>query len=311
MIEAGAVAATLIPPAAAFLLFSPQSLHQLASGLQQLFSSLFTGLGLIKRKRKSYGLVFNSLTNTPLPSVYLLFYSDSGNLQIAYTENDGRFSLNAPSDTYSIKAEKLGYLFPSRLLTVPENATYSRIYRPGDPYEVVGEPVHPVAIPLDPQTPGRLFLKVYLQIKNFTSYILVRYHLPITVFGLGLSAYAVWISPVAFNKITFVSYAVAFLLSLRHTLSRRTWGLVQYRSGRPAAKVLLRLYRQKVGEDTPELYTALQTDERGRYLFTPEPGDYSLQVLDHQYNIITSRNVTIDDHTPRLNQRFRIPYTTN
>lgn len=306
VIEAGIVASTLVPPATQLVITSPQTAKQFASGAQQFISSVLASLGLIKRKRKSYGLVVDSVSNLPLSNAYLLFYSSSGNLQIAYSGIDGRFSLSAPSDSYQIKAEKIGYTYPSQILTVSENATYTHIYRPSDKVEVINEPLHHVVIPMDPTTNISSFLKAYLKVKNFLSYIFVSYHSLITGFGLVLSSYSSFVHPNTINQLTFVLYIFAFMISLKYSIHKKSWGTVYLMTGQPANKILIQLY--KTEGDREELFTSTLTDDQGRYLLKPDPGSYTLKILDSTFSVMNTKKINIRNLNQNINHKIVIPH---
>ncbi|HID41528.1 MAG TPA: hypothetical protein EYP33_05165, partial [Pyrodictium sp.] len=73
---------------------------------------------LLRRKRKGYGVVYDSIRKTPVDlAVLRLYEKESGRLvQTRVTDKEGRYLFIVPKGRYEIKVTKAGYLFPSEIL---------------------------------------------------------------------------------------------------------------------------------------------------------------------------------------------------
>ncbi len=85
-------------------------------------------IGLYKSKKRGIGVTFNATTNKAIEDVYLVIYTASGNLKTAFTDNYGKYEVELVPDTYSLRAEKMNYNFPSKIVNVEENNVFEYIY---------------------------------------------------------------------------------------------------------------------------------------------------------------------------------------
>lgn len=97
------------------------------------------------------GVVFDTVTSLPVSGVFVLLYSESGNLATDFSDRNGNYRIAPKPDTYILKAQDGGYVFPSAK-SQNELRNYSHVYVPGQPITVT-TPDHIVShysIPLDP-----------------------------------------------------------------------------------------------------------------------------------------------------------------
>ena len=98
--------------------------------LNHFFSWLLSLLGL-RKKRKSWGVVYHSITKTPIDLVIVrLFEKNTKRLvETQVTDKNGQFSFLAPPGEYFITAAKNPLIYPSTLVKGSVDGDYHNIYR--------------------------------------------------------------------------------------------------------------------------------------------------------------------------------------
>lgn len=92
-------------------------------------------------RRKTGGVVFDTVSNLPIPNALILFFSESGNLKSTYSNKSGKYEIKLKPDDYKIRVDKDKYTFPSQSIKVSTNGVYTNIY------------VHPQIVPVTPVKP--------------------------------------------------------------------------------------------------------------------------------------------------------------
>ena len=154
-----------------------------------------TFFGIIIKKKHSKGVVFDSINNKPIYGVYIIFYSLSGNLKSVYTDKLGMYTVDPIPDEYLLKADKVDYLFPSKIITIASNLYYSHIYIPGEIIQVKesGEKISHIAVPLDPNVKISRTKLITQRIVNGLLKILKLLSTPIAITWIiitGIAAYS-------------------------------------------------------------------------------------------------------------------------
>ena len=191
--------------------------HDLAFGFWQYLSymttSYFTVLtGIIIKKRKYSGRVFNSITKFPVTGAFVIFYSKSGNLKTAVTDKKGYYSVMLLPDTYELRVRKNEFTFPSKVVTTAKSAEFDHIYTIGEKIEITKgvEKISNIAIPIDPVSYTNNFSKTITKITDFTSTVLDKLSYPLIILGLVTTGYATISNPTMFNKVAY--FATYFFL---------------------------------------------------------------------------------------------------
>ncbi len=256
------------------------------SPLYNLFLLLFRFLAYFFGKRKEenpWGTVYDSETKRPLDPVYLTVNqagSPGGEVATAITDIDGRFSFFLPAGTYTIKAGKTHYRFPSeRLAGKSSDEIYDHLYFGGD-LTTSGQEIININIPLDPiDFDWNEFAKTK---KNFFEFYkrkalwLNRLYEVIFFLGFALSAYALVIFPSWWNIIVLALYFV--VLALNHFLHNYHKPLRVERNGEPLPFSIVRIY-------LPDLHQQIKyavADKLGRFYLLVRPGVYYYTVEEKQ-----------------------------
>ena len=121
-----AAATGVLAPIVIFLLTNPATLVTVPV---RIWTAIPTLLG-IRRKKRPWGTVYDSVTKQPLDPVYLVLEDVYGN-QVSSTisDIDGRFGFIASPGKYRIRANKDGYRFPSnKMLGKNKDELYENLY---------------------------------------------------------------------------------------------------------------------------------------------------------------------------------------
>lgn len=275
-------------------------------GIAIYFYSLLVGMGFIKKKRKSLGVVFDSTSPATLPQTFVVFYSESGNLKSAVTNAEGRFQIQAPPDRYYVRTEKKNYVFPSQIIKVPFNNDYARIYLYNEKLSLTEAPQSNIAIPLDP-LPQRISPLKALRTKldHTLHYVLFTLYYPLIIVGVLVVAYATFIYPTTVNKLMLLFTFISAFVALRSAFVKdRDYGVVKTLTGKPLSNLTLKLYLKRT--DRIDLYAQTTTDLKGRYLFTPENGSYRLEICNQNGQLLKTEIIEVSDKFPKINKILRI-----
>lgn len=193
------------------LLLPVQAAKSLGEGIG-IFLAPFFGFSGLRKKPKNGGTlgggtVFDGLTGSPLDKAFIVAYSASGNLTTSFTNDKGSFQLNLRPDSYLLKAERQGFEFPSKLITVTENSQYENIYIAGKKIEVKmeGEKIPHTAVPMDPKTDISKLDKSVTKFKSSSYGILAKVSPAFSVLGLVATGIAAWADPGLYYKGIFVA----------------------------------------------------------------------------------------------------------
>jgi hypothetical protein len=128
--------AGLVLPMVVFVITQPAVAASIPIRIWNIIPTL---LGL-KRRKRPWGTVYDSVTKQPLDPVHVTLFDESGKeIATTITDLDGRFGFLVPAGIYSIRAEKDGYQFPSRKMEGKQrDSLYGDLYQ-GETIEIRGE----------------------------------------------------------------------------------------------------------------------------------------------------------------------------
>ncbi|HWQ99984.1 MAG TPA: carboxypeptidase regulatory-like domain-containing protein, partial [Candidatus Methylomirabilis sp.] len=245
---------TLVNTASAISLFNALAY------LQYLFTQPILLLG--RRKRKRWGIVYNSLTKQPvdLAIVRMLHHETGLTVQSRVTDKFGRFAFTAKHGTYRIEAVKPGYLFPTHYLKgATVDVEYVDVYH-GEPVTVAELTVLTPNIPLDPvvaeETPRQVLLRKTL----------LRLQHGVAFSGVAISAGTLVIAPTVPIALLVLSQIAIYFVFRRLNLPAKpkNWGIVSdATSRRPLGRAIVRIFESKFNK----LLETQLTDAAGRYAF--------------------------------------------
>ncbi|HEU0051225.1 MAG TPA: fibronectin type III domain-containing protein [Patescibacteria group bacterium] len=262
--EAQVVAkSVLIPTALSFAVANTAtaaSIFHLFNYLQFLATQPVLLFG--RRRRKQWGLVYNSLTKQPIDlAVVRLIFADKNLLvQTRITDAKGRFSFLVRPGKYRVEVVKPGFVFPTQYLrNAKTDIDFVDLYH-GEIVDVTKSATLAFNVPVDPiafeETPRKiLFKKSLRRIQNLMGWLSV-------VVTLG----ALIISP------SWIVFGLLVIQIGMHVVFRRlslppkpkNWGFVYDKKSRSAIdRVVVRIFDKKFNK----LLETQVTDKDGKYGF--------------------------------------------
>ena len=266
----------------------PQAFHVFAS----VFPMLFTA-AVARRKRKPWGIVFDSLTGKPIDfAIVRAFEAETGQLvQTKVTDENGRFNLLLSRGDYYVKVSKPGFIFPARIPKLKATQLTTRfgpeadIYL-GQAFTIKNDDTNiNLNIPLDPILSGSsLKLKARLWFKNAFDWFLISLSyasLPLLIIGAFLAALATLITESKLNL--FISAFYIVLLSV-YLVARRIQkvklGFVfDSETGQPIPKAVISIF----DKEYRGIKDVKVTDNHGHFSVLLQKGQYYLTVSAKGY----------------------------
>jgi hypothetical protein len=186
-------------------------IQKLGQTLSTFFGPIF---GLRRKKKATHGTVFDGATTKPVVGAYVVLYSKSGNLSSTFTDKYGSFAFAPSPDTYQLKAEKIDYLFPSTLVTVPMNADFARIYRNNEEITIATkEDKFPVfGIPIDPRMDLSRTRRLVKQLEHILSYLWVKAIFPLLIVGVIVTGLSYVRVHSAYYQVLFGSFTLTAVI---------------------------------------------------------------------------------------------------
>jgi hypothetical protein len=233
-------------------------------------------LFLFRRKRKSWGTVYDAGTKVPidLASVRLIDARTNRAVATKVTDKDGRYAFSPRAGSYRLEVTKPGYLFPvASLAGVSDDGKFLDIYH-GTLIQVEadGQAVT-LNVPVEPQQAPIEEPRVLLSIENKR-----QLRKALAMSGPTLSAVALAVTPSVLMLLLFLVQLFVYQLFKRLAEPRRPkdQGIVYDQDTRkPIARAVVRILSLPYHK---VLETRL-TDAGGRYSFRVGNGSYYLTVL--------------------------------
>ena len=255
----------------------------------RIWSFIPTLFGL-RRKRRPWGTVYDSVTKQPLDPVHLTLKDEYGKeIATTITDLDGRFGFLVPPGKYKISANKSDYEFPSKKLFGKEkDELYSNLYF-NETIELKEEgEVLIKNIPMDAtnfnwnefsKNQNRELMKFYSQTEVFMS------HVSNVLFYAGIftSVVLIFTSPSPINIIVFGIYAVIFILRIFGVKPKKPGNVSEKDTGYPVPLSIMRIFSADLDREISHAVV----NKNGKY--------YSL-VPDNNYYVKISEKVGEDEY---------------
>ena len=246
--------------------------------LVRLIQNFMAVLGL-RRKRRYWGTVFDSITKQPLDPVIVELRDTKTNqrLEQAITDITGRYGFLSREGTFAITAHKTHYRFPSQDAATQNDPTFDRLYY-GEPISVGSSDVVAPNIPMDPlasdwnQQEKQRFMKFHPYWEIFLHFLFSA----IFFLGFTWTVLAATLAPSLPNLLCLALYLVVALL--RQLLPHeRLWGRVfDAKTGVVLAQAAMELRPPNV-----EIVVArTRSGPDGRFFLNAPPGRYRLSVYE-------------------------------
>lgn len=254
------------------------------------FRFLFTQpLMLFRRKkRKAWGVVYNSLTKLPLDLVIMRLIDINTNriVQSRVTDKNGRFAFLVEPGKYKIEINQPNFKYPSVFLSsFKEDYPFIDLYH-GEIIEVQekGASVTP-NIPVDPSGEEMPVKKLLLKI------VLRRFQHLFSVVSLLLSFVFFYISPSVLTGILCEVQILFYFLFLRLAIppNPKSWGIVyDENTKKPLHDAIVRVFDNQYNK----LLETQITDDKGRYSFLV--GKNAYYVMSEKKGYQTKKSDTLD-----------------
>lgn len=232
-----------------------------------------------RKKKKPWGILYDSVTKNPLAGGLVRLLGEAGNfVDTEITNKFGAFSFVPVAGKYRLEALRAGYSFPSQIVIGDRDGEYDHIYHGGLLELMEDQPVVKSSIPLDPrEVPEEARLR-----RAFRKHGPV-FNLLILTGGLILSGLTYLAFPAIYNQLVAGFYVVTLSLVTADTVRiERAWGIVKDDAGNPVEAVALSLIEIESGR----LVKRRVTNEQGRYQFVAPQGRYKILIASFDWERI-------------------------
>lgn len=225
-----------------------------------------------RRKRRTYGVVYNAMTKVPLELATVRFYRmpDNRLIKQVITSPDGRYTAPLPPGQYRIQVIKTGFAFPSQYLKDAKvDGQFLDIYSGQIIQTTEHEALVAANIPLDPSDADAFQAPRTLAFKRFMRSL----QMLMAPAGVLMSLAVFAINPSIFTGSMIVVQIFVLLLVLRLAKPKkpRGWGIVyDERTHKPVGNAVIRIFEPKYNK----LVETALTDSLGRYSFLLGPNEY-------------------------------------
>ena len=230
----------------------------------------------IRRRRKPWGVVFNSQTGQPVALAIVRIYDKKYNrlLEQSVTDIQGRYGFLAKPGTFYIVVSKSGFSFPSVNKT---SSFYEKVYSGGD-FKIAGAEAVAFNVPLDPHTKPGLGINLWIWLVKINRF-LQKLRLPLLVLGIVFAVIMIIVQFELIFVLSLVFYLLIGVLEYLRTRKARPYGIVTDTFNHPIELTIVRIYDKRTGR----LMETDVTDRDGRYKFLVAPGIYYLTATKPGY----------------------------
>ncbi len=261
------------------------------------FQYLFTQPLLLfgRRRRKQWGVVYNSLTKQPvdLAIVRLLQAETRLVIQTKVSDKEGRYAFLVKKGKYLLEVVKPAYVFPTQhLVGRKEDADYADLYH-GEAIEITEDGLIVRNIPLDPitstETPRRVLWKKGLQT--------LRHSLAFS--GIPIGMFTLIISPGVITALLLLAQVGVYLLFRRVAVptKAKNWGVAfDAKTRKPLSGAVVRVFDKKFNK----LLESQVTDSNGKYGFFVRRNVYYVMADKAGYERFVSPDLDLSDKDQAL-----------
>ncbi len=267
-------------PTIAFVVAQPAVAANLISIPIRLWNLIPIWLGLRRRKRP-WGTVYDSVTKQPLDPVYVSLRSLNGReVATTITDMDGRFGFLVPPGRYKIVARKDNYDFPSKKLGGQQSdQLYGNLYD-GSEIEISGEENILIKnVPMDSgsfnwnefqKSENKQLMKFYSKREIFLA------HIAGVAFWGGLVSSLVLLvtGPSTLNYILLGVYAAVFILRLFGVKPKKPGYVSEAGSGFPLSFGLVKVYSKALKKEIAHAIIG----KTGKYYVLVPNGEYYVKI---------------------------------
>jgi hypothetical protein len=283
-------------------IFTPLAVTDGLLLLARGWALVMTALGF-KKRRKSWGHVYNSVTKQPIYPAYVTLRSGEGeDVASAITDHGGGYSfpeITTPG-MYSILVKKVDFIYPSQKLVGRDHDEVYRDLYFGE-YFRIDNPIMTIDrnIPIDPEKfdwntfekRERYLTRLYtLELKWFSTLSDIFYAI-----GFITATIVTFASPTLYNVVVFGIYT-ALYITRRRNKENKPYGHILFKDTKdPLPFAILRV----MSADTHAEVVYRITDITGRYFCHLPNGNYLVRVdkkvLDGTYKTVAENIPVVVD----------------
>ncbi|MCC6521002.1 hypothetical protein IT403_03425 [Candidatus Nomurabacteria bacterium] len=259
---------------------------------ESVWRSFFSFFAL--RRRKPWGVVYDSVTKVPLDPVYVMLQDMQGNeVASSITDIDGRYGFLVAPGTYTISAGKTNYIFPSKkLASKTTDELYEDLYF-GETITVdqadsaITKNIPMDAVQFDWNEQEKLN-KGFMRFYHKRDVIIADIADIVFFAGFAFTSFAFFVVPGLLNAGILFLYIVMFVLK-ETGLRPRPHGIVKEKAtGAPLPYAIVRVYVASLNKEIMRKVT----DAEGRYFCLVTPGTYYMTIEkknpDGTYTLISN-----------------------
>ena len=243
-----------------------------------------------RRKRKEWGVVYNSMTKLPvdLAIVRLINPKTKKVMQSRATDAQGRYIFMVEPGQYLVEVVKQGFTYPTNLLAgILNDGRMTDLYH-GEVINVENENTAITPnIPVDPvNAKGKSVRRIVVD-----RYVRLLQHV-ISIIGIVVTAISFYITPTPLVGGFLAIHIVLYGLFVRYVKPKKPkgWGIV-YDVGtkKPLGRAVARLFTKEYDK----LVATELTDSKGRYSFLVGPNDYYVKFEKKGYEDNRTRDIAL------------------
>jgi len=279
----------VVPAAAAITTAVVATAVQATSLIGYLYFLITQPLLLLgRRKRKEFGVVFNSLTKLPVDLAIVRLFRTSGKLvRTSATDKQGRYAFLVDPGEYRIETSKQGYTFPSQYLKdKKEDAQYLDLYhgetiRAGEKGAIIT-----ANVPMDPLDVVKSTRRLYWEV------IGRRLQSVLAFSGVILTLVAALLYRLSWLWVLTGVQVVLFLLFRRLARPKRpkNWGIIyDEKTKKPIPFAVARIIETQYNK----VLESRVTDARGRYNFLVGNSKYVVTVEKPGYEAQKTKEIDL------------------
>lgn len=249
----------------------------------------------VGKRRKPWGVVFDSTTNQPLRrSIVRLFSKEFNKLkETMITDGEGRFGFLVEQGKFYVTVERQGYTFPSKLLRSASSTPFDQIYL-GDTIDVKDPTAQTLAInvPIDPDQRdiprGRI---LWMRLLNNVGTWLERISLPLLIVGTLASWATLVVQPETNNYLFLMVYGLLIIMKylVSHHYERSYGTVLDAENNEPIELGVVRIYNVRSGT----VVGTRVTNAAGLFQALVAPGKYYIVVVKSGYLPFQSKPIVV------------------
>ena len=284
----------LIPLVANLIGGIPAALHAVNYG----FSLTIEALG-IRRRRKSWGRVYDSTTGKGVDTAVIRLY-DQKEMMLRgtmITDLKGKYYFSADPGVYAITVSKDGYIFPTEIFAKYGIQSFNK-KASRDNTQYVGQPINiddktnylNIDVPMDPVKPNiSTMLKIKIFGKDLFNYFIVGLPyivIPALIVGSVLSIFTAVVRPTDRNiilSVVYVALTAIYILS-RYLRAARAGMVMNKTDKKPIQGVMISLFEKEHNN----LKETRITDRYGKFSINAPKGHYYMKAQKSGYTFTIS-----------------------